>query len=299
MIACGRCGTQNSSDLYFCKSCGTRLVSTEPLSDEARQVSIADLRSVVHGLVSARRAESHPPPQQPQPAFRRGAAEEPPLLPVPREAGAAFRLVSINGDGSDGQVHSFGAGTVDIGRASAHLVFDDPFLASRHARIAATAEGHVLTALERRNGVYRRLRGPAELAPGDKILIGRQLLRFETLPDLERAAVASLENGQAIFGTRSRPSWGRLLQLTPAGVTRDVYHLGRSEVIVGREKTDLVFSDDELISTRHAKLSLRSGRVYLEDLSSLNGTFLSLREPYVLMSGDVVRMGNAVLRFES
>jgi pSer/pThr/pTyr-binding forkhead associated (FHA) protein len=289
MIECGRCGVRNSNDLFFCKSCGTRLVSSEILPDEVKEANIAELRAVVQKLASARRAESEPIPAAPL-AY---------LPPIRIDPAAGFRLVQINGDGSDGYVHQLGAGPIDIGRTGGNLVFDDPFLAGRHARITATAEGHVLTALEKRNGVYRRLRGPAEVVAGDKILIGKQLLMFETLPELERVAGAGLENGLVVFGSRTRPSWGRLVQLTPAGVPRDVYHLGRNEVIVGREKTDLVFSDDDLVSTKHAKLSLHGGRFYLEDLSSLNGTFLSLREPHVLMSGDVIRMGNEVLRFEA
>ena len=289
MIECGRCGIRNSDDLFFCKACGTRLVSSEVLPDAAKQAGIDDLREAVQRLVSARRAESEPIPAAPLAL----------LPPVRIDPQAGFRLVSINGDGSDGQVHVLGAGPIDIGRTSGNLVFDDPFLASRHARIVATEEGYILTPLEKRNGVYRRLRGPAEIIAGDRILIGKQLLLFEVLPELERAAGAGLENGLVVFGSRTRPSWGRLLQLTPAGVPRDVYHLGRNEITVGREKTDLVFSDDELISTKHARLAMRGGHITLEDLSSLNGTYLSLREPHVLNPGDVIRMGNEVLRFEN
>jgi pSer/pThr/pTyr-binding forkhead associated (FHA) protein len=293
MIACGRCGVRNPDDLFFCRECGTRLVSSEFLSEEAKQSGIRELRDAVQRIINARRAESEPlalPPLELVPPRRLG--------PVDPRVG--FRLVQINGDGSDGPVHQLGGGAVDIGRTSGNLVFDDdPFLASRHARIAATAEGHVLTPLEKRNGVYRRLRGPAEVVGGDRILIGTQLLMFEVPPDLERAAGTYTENGLVVFGSRTRPPWGRLLQLTPAGVPRDVYHLGRTEVIVGRANTDLVFSDDELVSGRHAKLTMKSGRIFLEDLSSLNGTFLSVREPQVLVSGDVIRMGNEVLRFEA
>jgi pSer/pThr/pTyr-binding forkhead associated (FHA) protein len=284
MIECGGCGFRNSDALFFCKSCGMRLVSSDVLPDDAKQAGIADLRSVVERLVSARLVDAGPAPAA--------------YLPARPSDEAHFRLVSINADGSDGEIHVMGAGPVDIGRTFGNLVIDDPFLASRHARIVATAGGRVLSALERRNGVYRRLRAPASLSNGDKILIGKQLLRFEVLPELERSVAASIENGQAVFGSRCRPSWGRLLQLTPAGTPRDVYHLGRGEVVIGREKTDLVFSDDELVSGRHAKLTLSGGQVVLEDLSSMNGTFLALREPTLLASGDVIRMGNEVFRFE-
>ena len=284
MIDCGRCGIRNSDELFFCKSCGTRLVSSDVLPDDAKQAGIADLRSVVERLVSARLVDGGPAPAA--------------YLPARQTDDAHFRLVSISADGSDGEIHLMGAGPVDIGRTFGNLVIDDPFLASRHARIVATAGGRVLSALERRNGVYRRLRAPMPISDGDKILIGQQLLRFEVLPELERSVAASLENGQVVFGSRCRPSWGRLLQLTPAGTPRDVYHLGRGEVVIGREKTDLVFSDDELISGRHAKLTLSGGQIVLEDIGSMNGTFLALREPTLLASGDVIRMGNKVFRFE-
>ena len=41
MIECGRCGIRNSNDLFFCKSCGTRLVSSEILPDEVKEANIA------------------------------------------------------------------------------------------------------------------------------------------------------------------------------------------------------------------------------------------------------------------
>jgi pSer/pThr/pTyr-binding forkhead associated (FHA) protein len=288
MIECGRCGISNAADLFFCTACGARLVSSEVLPDETKRAGIARLRGVVERLVSARRGEGE--------LARAPLAYLPPIAEKPA---AGFRLVQLNGDGTDGPVHLLGAAAVDIGRTSGDLVFDDPYLAGRHARIASTAEGHVLTPLEKRNGVFRRLRGPAELAGGDRILIGRQLLVFEVVAELERGLTVGNENGQIIFGSRTRASWGRLMQLTPAGVPRDVYHLDRSEIVVGRERTDLVISDDELLSTRHARLSRKGARFYVEDLASMNGTFLSIRSPHLLASGDVIRMGNEVLRFEA
>jgi pSer/pThr/pTyr-binding forkhead associated (FHA) protein len=283
MIECASCGAQSSDDGFVCPSCGARLFTAEHLTEEARQAGIAELRAAVERLAAERRAEAEP--------LQRA--------PLELEAPAAgFRLVSINNDGSDGVIHAVTAGPLDIGRTSGELLFDDPFLAGRHARISASPEGHVLTPLEHRNGVFRRLRAPVDLSPGDRILIGRQLLLFEVTPPSERAPRPALENGQIVFGSRSRPAWGRLLQLTPAGVARDVYHLGIGEILIGRERSDLVFADDDLVSGRHARLSLRTGRVVLEDLASLNGTFLALRSAHALASGDVVRMGNQVLRFE-
>jgi pSer/pThr/pTyr-binding forkhead associated (FHA) protein len=300
MVACGRCGARNADELFLCGECGAHLASSEVLSDEAKEHGIAVLRAAVQRLVAARHAESEPLPPPPLALPPMNAAPGGRALPqLPPMEQLGFRLVQLNGDGSDGTVHEVGAGLVDIGRSSGHLLFDDPFLASRHARIASTAEGHLLTPLERRNGVFRRLRGPARVVAGDKILIGTQLLMFEVPPELERSAGARTENGIVVFGSRTRIPWGRLLQLTLAGVPRDVYHLDRHEILLGRDQADLAFPDDELVSSMHARLTFHGSSVTLEDLSSLNGTFLSLREPHVLAPGDVIRLGNEVLRFET
>ena len=43
---------------------------------------------------------------------------------------------------------------------------------------------------------------------------------------------------------------------------------------------------------------VNTGKAILEDLSSVNGTFLGLREPYLLVPGDVIRVGSQVFRFD-
>ena len=69
-------------------------------------------------------------------------------------------------------------------------------------------------------------------------------------------------------------------------------------MVLGREIGDIIFSDDEFMSRRHAQVSYRNGRGHLEDLGSSNGTFLRLRGPHGLASGDLIRLGDELLRFE-
>jgi pSer/pThr/pTyr-binding forkhead associated (FHA) protein len=92
--------------------------------------------------------------------------------------------------------------------------------------------------------------------------------------------------------------WGRLRQLTAAGTSRDLYHLTRNEITLGREHGDIVFSDDEFLSRRHAQLQFRAGRVMLLDLGSSNGTYVRLRGPAPLVHGEMIRLGDELLRFE-
>lgn len=69
------------------------------------------------------------------------------------------------------------------------------------------------------------------------------------------------------------------------------------ETILGRE-TDSPFPTDSFLSPKHAKLIVKSGKLYIQDLNSLNGTFVKLRQEKVIQSGDTFLMGRQVLSFE-
>ena len=124
-----------------------------------------------------------------------------------------------------------------------------------------------------------RVRQPVELLDGDQFLIGKQVMRFEIPFEVEKTLRPAVEHGVVFFGTPVKPPWGRLRQLTAAGTSRDIYHLTRAEVTLGREQGDIVFGDDEFLSRRHAQVCFRGNRVTLVDLGSSNGTFVRLREP--------------------
>ena len=82
------------------------------------------------------------------------------------------------------------------------------------------------------------------------------------------------------------------------------------EVIIGRmDAGHAVFPDVDLtneqgiekgLSRRHARIVRREGQVFLEDLQSLNGTFLNKTRlvpdiPYALKDGDLVQLGKLLL----
>ena len=265
--------------------CGIRLAPADPLPARDAAFGVEELRAVVTRLASDRLAESTQRPVVHATSVR--STLEP-----------GFRLILVQRDGSDGATYSLAGDQVDIGRTEGDLRFDDPYLGARHARIALTAGARVLSALEKRNGVYQRLRASADLSDGDQILVGKQVLKFETVPELEKGLQPAVQQGVVLFGTPVRDSWGRLRQITQAGVTRDLYHLGRNDMVLGREQGDIVFPEDEFISRRHAQLSFRDGVGRIEDLGSSNGTFLRLRGPHTLVSGDLIRVGDELLRFE-
>jgi len=95
---------------------------------------------------------------------------------------------------------------------------------------------------------------------------------------------------------------------TDAGGAALVYRLiwGRREValdtgdnLIGRDRDAVVWIDDESVSRRHARISIGTDGVSIEDLGSKNGTYLGgrkIRGRVRLGHHDVVKVGPATLR---
>ena len=221
-------------------------------------------------------------------------------FPSPQPAGhSPVRLVSVNRDGSDGVVFPITADRFDIGRKTGTLLFeDDGYLSERHVRLERRQGRTYLEDLDSLNGVYIRIRQREELLPGLKFLIGMQLMVFDVIPERERDPAPAMEHGVLVFGTPPKLPWARARQLTTAGITRDVYHLYRAEVVIGRESGDIVFSDDDFMSRMHAAIRNEGGKAWLVDLNSSNGTYIQVRGSRALVNGDFLRLGDQLLRFE-
>jgi len=89
------------------------------------------------------------------------------------------RLHLVMEGGQQGEVFDLGDDTV-IGRSQGDITFPhDGFMSGRHARIERRGSSYVLTDAGSRNGTFIKIKGEVELQPGDMILIGKQLFRFE------------------------------------------------------------------------------------------------------------------------
>jgi pSer/pThr/pTyr-binding forkhead associated (FHA) protein len=74
-----------------------------------------------------------------------------------------------------------------------------------------------------------------------------------------------------------------------------------SELVIGREGSAVTIEDSEL-SRRHAAVRPMEGGIEIEDLGSLNGTFVNGRRidaPTRLVGGDSVKLGQSVLELEA
>ena len=89
------------------------------------------------------------------------------------------RLHLVMEGGQPGEVYELEDDTV-IGRNKGEITFPhDGFMSGRHARIERRGDTFILTDEGSRNGSFIKTKGEIELEPGDMILVGKQLFRFE------------------------------------------------------------------------------------------------------------------------
>ena len=120
----------------------------------------------------------------------------------------------------------------------------------------------------------------------------------ELSPDRAPVAVSSNNGGRFGRGRRSdqpaRPY--RLKMIDPA--TAQIFPLGE-EVTIGRAPgCSVPLADDTYVSQLHARIYIRDGKPFVEDLGSTNGTFLNrdrLSRTMPLHRGDKLQIGQTVL----
>ena len=99
------------------------------------------------------------------------------IPPPPEPVKGKLHLVMEGGQ--PGEVYDLEDETV-IGRNNGEITFPhDGFMSGRHARIERRGGTFVLTDEGSRNGTFVKIKGEVELKPGDTILVGKQLFRFE------------------------------------------------------------------------------------------------------------------------
>ena len=90
---------------------------------------------------------------------------------------------------------------------------------------------------------------------------------------------------------------------SPALDEGEEWQLNSSSLTFGRgSQNDVPLQRDEFASSKHARIEPRRDGVWLEDIGSTNGTYLNgirLTRPKRLTPGDIVRIGETELRYET
>ena len=97
---------------------------------------------------------------------------------------------------------------------------------------------------------------------------------------------------------------GRLIVVSSEVLERgEAFELDSADLTIGRGgQNDVSIEGDEFASARHVRIEPRRDGVWVHDLGSTNGTHvngLRIDRPRKLVTGDVVRVGETDLRYET
>jgi len=206
-------------------------------------------------------------------------------------------------------------------------------LSRRHVRIRSDDGAPVIEDLGSTNGTFvngERVLGTRALHTGDHIRVGASTLEFASaiepqvtrarqipdeaqltrprqIPDEARLTVAhQVPAGAAppeeLDRTFSPPGAdGELRILSGPGAGAEAAVIGGSATIGREPECDLQVLDPE-VSRRHAKVAVRDGAAFIDDLHSSNGTYINgerVLDRYQLAPGDRIQIGEATIGLTS
>lgn len=270
-LVCPACQGENPVGMRFCVQCGGALTA-----------NVA--KGAVHGLQQLSSIEVVP--REPPPPSSAARQKNP--WPI--------QLVSINEDGTDGDVIALSFLETTVGREGDKRFPTDAFLSPRHARLHVEQGQLLIEDLYSLNGTFLKLREETRLSPGDTLLMGRQVLRFERFEQAITPKTRSAD-GTRYMGSPAPGGNFKILQIGIGGVIQNVYCLPEQGAVLGREKGDIIFQQDKFMSSRHAQIYTGDdGHIYLVDLNSSNGTWIKLWEKTRLEHKDYIFMGQQLFR---
>jgi len=249
---CPTCGADVPPDFAFCGRCGSRLSSVPP----------APVKEV---------------------------APSPPKA----EAQILGKIVMIQPTGVEGISVPVTQRGAEIGRASGEAFREDYFLSPKHSKFVVEGSRLFVEDLGSLNGIYIRLAPevPYEIADGDFIRIGQEVIKFELLPEPPKQETA-------VLGSPRKDAWGRIALVLGKNRIGNAFTITGKEVLIGRERGNVIFPDDGYVSGLHLKISKENGKITVTDLKSSNGSYLRIRGRREVKNGDYLLIGQFLYRVD-
>lgn len=219
--------------------------------------------------------------------------EAPPKPEAKPEAPVRGKIVMIQPSGAEGVSVPLTDEGTEIGRLSGDAFKDDYFLSPKHAKL--TIEDGKLFVEDRKslNGIFFRLlpETPYEIQSGDFIRIGQEVIRFETLPEPEKQETP-------VFGSPRKDAWAKVSLVLGKDKSGNAFTLNGNEILIGRERGNIIFPDDGYVSGLHLKIYKDSNKVFVNDLKSSNGSYLKISGKKEVKGGDYLLIGQFLYRVD-
>lgn len=330
MIKCAKCGKDNQDHYKFCLGCGAELSkgsapkpfspttpsqgvkAVDPLTASPAAAAALAAVSASHAAVApaARPSSALECPQcghHNAPGSRFCAAcgfnlsstSAPAIAAAPIGTGSesALVLVALRADGSEaGRYDVPNEPKIVLGRDVGGIFSGDSYLSPRHASLTRQGNRVVVRDEGSLNGIYLKLmpHAPWPLNIGDVFRIGQEIIRLEAIEPLPKSP-----DGVERLGSPRDGYLGRLALVIGRDTTGNAFVIPATGVHCGRERGDILFSEDGYVSGLHCKIAPNAdGQLELTDVGSSNGTFVRLSREHALSSGDILLMGQQLFRLD-
>ncbi|MBX3126130.1 MAG: FHA domain-containing protein [Polyangiaceae bacterium] len=225
------------------------------------------------------------------------AAAAPAAAPAAAGSGPSVVLTALRSDGSEAGSYPLpDAPTLTVGRDTGAIFAGDSYLSPRHATFLRKAGQLSIKDESSLNGVYIKLRPnePEVLEYENVFRIGQEIIRLEPL----KPQPASPDGVQR-FGSPAKGYIGRLALVIGRDTTGNAFPIPERGVHCGRERGDILFSEDGYVSGLHCRIHrAEDGKIYLTDVGSSNGTFIRISGERSLTNGDILLMGQQLFRVD-
>ncbi|CAN5265014.1 FHA domain-containing protein [soil metagenome] len=128
------------------------------------------------------------------------------------------------------------------------------------------------------------------------ILVAFRVVRADLLGGRAKRVSAPARSAAAPGRRAGKPL--KQLRVTAGPLAGTRITLGDQTILIGRADDSTLVLTDDFASSRHARLTQREGRWYVEDLGSTNGTYLDqqrVQGPLAVAPGQPIRIGATVI----
>ncbi|HTA90789.1 MAG TPA: FHA domain-containing protein, partial [Polyangiaceae bacterium] len=165
----------------------------------------------------------------------------------------AIVLTALRADGSEAGTYRLpDAQVITLGRDTGSIFAGDSYLSPRHATFTRRNNALFIKDEDSLNGVYLKLRPnePCLLEFGDLFRIGQEIIRLEEL----KGQGKSPDNVER-FGSPAKGYIGRLALVIGRDTTGNSFPIPERGVHCGRERGDILFSEDGYVSGLHCSIA--------------------------------------------